>query len=204
MDELAKSFLLITDYSSVAYDFTFLNKPVILYQPDIEAYMKKRTFYCELDDFEKVNVKSADDLIELIVNNKYSINPFFKKAFPEEIDYNYIKNDNHIKDIYNYFHQLQINKITFLGFNFFEKTTENEGIMALAESLMEQGYYVEMLSLYKPIKSFGNVPFGLNMRYLFWEKFRSIKDKINISIHNSQANYSFLKYDNYENIVPHM
>ena len=48
MDELVKSRLLITDYSSVAYDFTLLNRPVLLYQPDLEVYSKTRDFYCKI------------------------------------------------------------------------------------------------------------------------------------------------------------
>ena len=50
MQELVSCDLLITDYSSVGFDVTLIDKPVILFQPDIEAYLSKRDLYCEIDE----------------------------------------------------------------------------------------------------------------------------------------------------------
>lgn len=48
-DEVLDSSLLITDYSSVCWDFLFLNKPVIFYQFDQQEYLQKRGSYIDLN-----------------------------------------------------------------------------------------------------------------------------------------------------------
>ena len=78
MGELAESEVLITDYSSVGYDFTFLEKPVILFQQDLEAYMEKREFYREKEELDEHNIIHSYDLVKTIVTETYGINPFFK------------------------------------------------------------------------------------------------------------------------------
>lgn len=41
--------LLITDYSSIFFDFALLNKPIILLNYDEDEYKKERGFYIDLD-----------------------------------------------------------------------------------------------------------------------------------------------------------
>lgn len=52
---------LITDYSSIAFDFAILGKPVLLFQRDIGAYRKKRglTDYYEMWPFKKYNTQQS-------------------------------------------------------------------------------------------------------------------------------------------------
>ncbi|MBG9444260.1 CDP-glycerol glycerophosphotransferase family protein [Cytobacillus firmus] len=45
---LASSDILITDYSSTMFEFSFTKKPVFLYTSDIDAYIKDRNFYFDL------------------------------------------------------------------------------------------------------------------------------------------------------------
>ncbi|WP_097869514.1 bifunctional glycosyltransferase/CDP-glycerol:glycerophosphate glycerophosphotransferase [Streptomyces sp. rh34] len=40
--------VLITDYSSIMFDFTLLDRPVVLYAPDLEAYAAERGSYFDL------------------------------------------------------------------------------------------------------------------------------------------------------------
>ncbi len=49
-EELMKAELLITDYSSVAYDFYYLNKPILFFQFDKEEYTAKVGSYVDLDN----------------------------------------------------------------------------------------------------------------------------------------------------------
>ena len=52
-DLFAKGSLLITDYSSVAYDFLYLKKPVIYYQFDKDDFFKEHTYKPGYFDYEK-------------------------------------------------------------------------------------------------------------------------------------------------------
>src|SRR5690625_7105540 len=47
---LKTSALMITDYSSVAFDFSFLSKPVIYYQFDRKRFIGKRGSHLDLDN----------------------------------------------------------------------------------------------------------------------------------------------------------
>lgn len=85
---LKESQLLITDYSSIAFDFAYMKKPIIYYQFDDIKYYKshyeKGYFDYERDGFGKVT-KDEDELIRCIddvLNNKENkyvdrINKFF-------------------------------------------------------------------------------------------------------------------------------
>ncbi|VDN46164.1 conserved protein of unknown function [Petrocella atlantisensis] len=55
---------LITDYSSSAGDLALLNKPIILFQSDREAYIDRdRTFYFDIDDTPFIIVENNTELI---------------------------------------------------------------------------------------------------------------------------------------------
>lgn len=53
---------LITDYSSVMYDYLNLNKPVILYTYDLEEYANTRGMYEDLTEYPFVNTETLEDL----------------------------------------------------------------------------------------------------------------------------------------------
>jgi CDP-glycerol glycerophosphotransferase (TagB/SpsB family) len=76
----ADSSLLITDYSSVFFDFAYLEKPVIYYQADDDYHYENGYFDYETDGFGEV-IKEEEELIELINN--------------------YIKNECQMKEGYN-------------------------------------------------------------------------------------------------------
>lgn len=83
-EELRKSNLLITDFSSVSLDFSYMNKPVIYYQFDVDEFRKNQYqegyFSYENDGFGKV-VYHLDRLEEELLNN-------IKKDFVIEEKYN--------------------------------------------------------------------------------------------------------------------
>lgn len=77
---LKESMLLITDYSSIAFDFAYMRKPMIYYQFDSEEYYEKHYqrgyFDYEENGFGPV-IKTEDELIKEIkslLNNKISVN----------------------------------------------------------------------------------------------------------------------------------
>lgn len=66
-DLLLISDLLITDYSSSAGDFVLLDRPVILYQPDLDAFMKSdREMYFDIRSCPYVRAESEDALMQLL------------------------------------------------------------------------------------------------------------------------------------------
>lgn len=66
---LAVSDILISDYSSLIFDYLVVGKPCFLYVPDIKDYISKdRDLYFDIEKLPFINVKSNDELIEKIIN----------------------------------------------------------------------------------------------------------------------------------------
>lgn len=65
---LGESDLLITDYSSIYFDYLLLNKPIIFWTKDQEMYEEKRGFLFEHTDsmMPGPNVKTIDELIDAL------------------------------------------------------------------------------------------------------------------------------------------
>ena len=59
--------MLITDYSSVFFDYSILGRPIIFYMYDLEHYANEmRGFYLSLDELPGPIVQTEDDLIKAI------------------------------------------------------------------------------------------------------------------------------------------
>lgn len=72
---------LITDYSSVFYDFANTGKKVILFAYDETEYIRERGLYVSLDSLPFPVVKSVKDLVyELNSSKKYDDTQFLKKC----------------------------------------------------------------------------------------------------------------------------
>ena len=66
---LAISDILISDYSSLMFDFTITKRPCFLYVPDLEEYQSKdRKLYFNVKELPFKIAKSNDELIDKIVN----------------------------------------------------------------------------------------------------------------------------------------
>jgi CDP-glycerol glycerophosphotransferase len=66
---LAASDILITDYSSLMFDYIFTGNPVFLYTPDLEEYVKKeRNLYFDIKALPFEHACSNTELNELIQN----------------------------------------------------------------------------------------------------------------------------------------
>lgn len=50
-DLMMVSDMLVSDYSSVIFEYSIMEKPIIMYAPDKEEYIKERDFYYEYDSF---------------------------------------------------------------------------------------------------------------------------------------------------------
>lgn len=79
--------ILITDYSSVCFEFALLNKPMLFFAYDIEEYVNKRDFYYEYNSFiPGPLVRSTEEIIEKIVEKDFKmekIKPFAQYYFDD-------------------------------------------------------------------------------------------------------------------------
>lgn len=74
---LCASDILITDYSSSIWDFSFTKKPCFLYTPDLEQYKNERDFYT---DISKWGFTYSKNTLELIKNiESFDQNEYNKK-----------------------------------------------------------------------------------------------------------------------------
>lgn len=60
--------ILITDYSSVFYDFLSTQKPIIFYLYDEKQYLEKRGLYTTIDQLPGPIARTTNDLIDIIKN----------------------------------------------------------------------------------------------------------------------------------------
>ena len=81
--------LLVTDYSSVFFDYANLKRPEIFYMYDLEAYGNEiRGFYIDLDELPGPIVQTEDELIKAIKNAEADRSYDEKyKAFNDKFNY---------------------------------------------------------------------------------------------------------------------
>lgn len=94
------SSLLITDYSSVAFDFAYIKKPVLYYQYGDDYHFDETFFDYETMGFGEV-IKDIDDLIDEI--EKYMLNNCeMKEKYKNRVDSFYkFKDQNNCKRVYD-------------------------------------------------------------------------------------------------------
>jgi len=75
--------ILITDYSSIPFEFSLLEKPMIFFAYDLDEYKETRGFG---EDYEKLVpgpvVKDTDSVIEVIKQDQFDLGHV--KAFAQE------------------------------------------------------------------------------------------------------------------------
>lgn len=66
--------ILVTDYSSVIFEFSILNKPIIFMVPDLEEYYQQRDFYFNFENFVPGNiVENSSQLSEMLNEKNYDM-----------------------------------------------------------------------------------------------------------------------------------
>lgn len=103
-DAFAKGALLITDYSSVAFDFAYLQKPVVYYQFDRERFFRKHTYRQGYFDYEKDGLgevcKSESILVKVILKYMES-NCERKPKYSKRMDVLWEYRDGFCERVYN-------------------------------------------------------------------------------------------------------
>lgn len=194
IDEIAKSKLLITDYSSIGFDATVIGVPVMMFQPDRFLYATKRDLLVDIyNDFGDSATEEAEGLINwMIDDSKHQVNHFLaERLFRLDVD--------KVRDGYYTHKLLQImahrirNKVTFIGYNFFGRGGTVSATMAMAEGLMERGYLVDLISL-KKIKKRTTPPAGVLVKS-FQHAMNSFRGKVKKIVWQNDKNFYWLQYD---------
>ena len=79
----------ITDYSSLMIDAISINKKILLYIYDYEEYDERNGINIRLlEEFPKISYKKADEIMNIITNNKYDYQSFkkFKRLYAPSIE----------------------------------------------------------------------------------------------------------------------
>lgn len=86
--------ILITDYSSVIFEYSFMENPIIFYVPDLDEYGSARSFYYNYDEYIYGSIaKTKEELIEQIRKPIVDTNKIeqFKNKFLNKCDGNSTK-----------------------------------------------------------------------------------------------------------------
>jgi len=92
--------LLITDYSSVFFDFANLKRPILFYMYDLEEYKNKlRDFYIDLEELPGPIIEKEDILIKEIKNVENNKEKHSKKYNQFNEKFNYLDDANASKRV---------------------------------------------------------------------------------------------------------
>lgn len=80
-DLLIVSDILISDYSSIIFEFSIMKKPILFYSYDVEEYIKNRGFYYNYYEFipNKINY-ITEEIINSIINEEWDLEKIEKFA----------------------------------------------------------------------------------------------------------------------------
>lgn len=88
-DILLISEMLITDYSSVVFEYSLLERPILFYSPDRDLYKEERDFYYDYESFVPGPIiTNTEELIKGINNESFDKDRIiaFKKKFFDYLD----------------------------------------------------------------------------------------------------------------------
>lgn len=90
--------LLITDYSSVFFDYANLKRPIIFYMYDLDEYKNKlRDFYIDLEELPGPIIEKEEDLVDAI--KKYDLKDYKDKYEKFNKKFNYLDDENASKRV---------------------------------------------------------------------------------------------------------
>ncbi|WP_337020057.1 CDP-glycerol glycerophosphotransferase family protein [Oceanobacillus massiliensis] len=88
-DLLLVTDILITDYSSVCFEFALLKKPMLFFAYDVEKYIEERDFYYDYFDFIPGPIlKNTSEIVDAINQKEFQmdkIQPFIRNFFDDTL-----------------------------------------------------------------------------------------------------------------------
>lgn len=92
--------ILVTDYSSIMFDYALLNKPILLYPYDLNQYIKERGMYLDYRSLGLSMILSFEDLEKYLSSLDVHYKDEVKKT--EQLCHRFQKNNNSLEYISNY------------------------------------------------------------------------------------------------------
>lgn len=140
---LKQSAMMITDYSSVAFDFSFLNKPIIYYQFDRARFFGKKGSHIDLDnDLPGDIVYSIEEILDKV--QSYAENNFKMKEEHKERAAKFLKfhDQKSCERIYNAI-EYKVPKKTL-----YQKIENSELYKSLYRIFRKSKYYFPIMKLF--------------------------------------------------------
>ena len=89
-DLLISTDILITDYSSVIFDYSLLNRPILFYAYDLEEYIAERDFYYSYKEFVPGPILETNEELFSKIENISTVDlkqiEIFKHKFFDQLD----------------------------------------------------------------------------------------------------------------------
>ena len=193
---LLQNRLLITDYSSVGFDFSFLGRPVVLFLPDIDQYLEKREIYCRPDELTQGACFTPEELVLRLLGEPSGVLPFYRRRLPHDIVYTEIADGIYQQKMYAALGEMQRRRVVLFGVDYGAKRSENAAALRLAEWLLSRGYRVELQSL-KTRAGGQPLPCGLTHNAFYdegarvpWQRLRRIGNARHVKTGETLAPYA--------------
>lgn len=130
--------ILITDYSSVFFDFSITRKPVVLFMYDYDTYMSERGMYMDVKDLPFTKIYNLKDFLQYLSEKDKKID--YSK--PEYVEYHekFLKYDtlDSIKHINDFFFEDKNDGIEVYDYS---KNKEIEHVLFLAPQIKHRNNY---------------------------------------------------------------
>lgn len=194
-EEILHSKMVITDYSSVVFEYALLNKPIIFFAPDKDLYDEERGFYIEYND-ENLNTKISSSLSQLVeaIDAGGDKNTVIHKLIQNK-DKQAIINGASSKFILEDLENLIENRYTFIVYNIFGIGGTISSTLTLASQVIKNGGMADIISLRKTTANKKSMP-SLNIKTIVnVQRSRSKKAKIKQRVLRFGSPIKSLKYD---------
>lgn len=140
---LKESAIMITDYSSVAFDFSFLDKPIIYYQFDRDQFIGKRPSHLDLDsDLPGDIVTTPEEIITCLqyyIHHNFLMKDENRKKSAKFLDFRDLKSSERI---YKVVRNAKLEK------SFIKRVSESDLIVGLLKRFRKSKWYFPLMKIF--------------------------------------------------------